>query len=124
MDADTRSLYLLILMLNSFGIFLVRYRAEPCILVGLRIAFDSQMREPAVRGRSVPMHHIRCYFDHIAGFKPPSRFAFLLIVAFTTDTDKQLSSGMAVPVIAASRLECHVRYRYIQFLNGGQRSQP
>ena len=111
-------------MLNSFGIFLIRYRAEPSILIGLRIAFDGQMGEPAVRSRPVPMHHIRCYFDHIAGFKPPSRFAFLLIVAFATDTDKELSPGMAVPVVAASRFEGYVRYRYIQFLHGGQRSQP
>ena len=92
--------------------------------VGRWIALDGKMGEPAVWSRPVPMHHVRCYFDHITCFKPPRRFAFLLIVALTTDTDKQLSPSMAVPVVAASRLESHVRYRYIQFLHGGQRSQP
>ena len=55
---------------HRFGILLIRYRAEPSILVGLRIAFDSQVREPAVRSRPVPMHYVRCYFDHVRLYVP------------------------------------------------------
>ena len=57
-------------LFHRFGILLIRYRAEPCVLVGLRIAFDSQMGEPAVRSCPVPMHHVRCYFDHIRLYVP------------------------------------------------------
>lgn len=34
------------------------------------------------------MHLVWCYFDYITCFKPTCRFAFFLIVALTSDTDK------------------------------------
>ena len=72
------------------------------------------MREPAVGGRTVPVHYIGGDFHHIARPQFAGRFARSLIVAAAAHSDQHLSARVAVPVVAAPRLERHVGNRAVE----------
>ena len=72
----------------------------------------------------MPMHHARSDLDDIARFEPTGRFPLFLIVSLAADTDEKLSSRVAVPIVAASRFEGYVRYRYIKFIHRSKSGQP
>ena len=50
-----------------FGILLVIHSFQPCILVGLRIASDSQMWEPTIGSGAMPVFYVWSNFNHITG---------------------------------------------------------
>ena len=79
------------------------------------------MREPAVGCRTVPVHHVGSDLHHIARPQLPCGFAPLLIVPSAGRDKQQLSTAMAVPVIAASGTECHIRHRTVQGFAAHQR---
>ena len=99
----------------------VVHRFEPPILVGLRIGLDGQMRKPAVGCRSVPVLHVGSDLHHISRQQQPRRFTPFLIIAPAGRDKQQLPSGMAMPVVAASGTESHVRHRTVQRLVAHQR---
>ena len=81
------------------------------------------MREPLIRGRTVPVVDIRGDLHHISGQQPARGFAPFLIEAGSADRDQQLPAGMPVPVVPAARLEGNVRNRRIESLVIRQRSK-
>ena len=102
-------------------ILCVVHRFEPRVFVSLRIGLDCQMRKPAVGRRSVPVDHVGCDLHHVAGQQQPCRLAPLLIIASSGRDDQQLPAGMAVPVVAASGAERHIRHRTVQCLAAHER---
>ncbi len=96
---------------------------KPGVLVGLRIALDSEMSKPAVGRRTMPVIDIRGDFDHISGQKFPSLSAALLIEADAADRNQKLSAGMTMPVVAASWLECDIGDRHPEPFISRQRSK-
>ena len=70
------------------------------------------MREPAVLRGAMPMLHSCRHLHHIAWKHALRRLAFELAPSFAIDADEDLPAatrGMVdVPVVAASRFECHV----------------
>ena len=96
------------------GIVRVVHRSEPRIAVGLRIGFDRQMREPAVRSRAVPVHRIGSDFDHVARQQLAGRLALGLIISPAAHGDENLAARMAMPVVAASGFERYVRNRAVE----------
>ncbi len=67
------------------------------------------MLEPRALCSSVPMLNAFGDVDDVACVETNGRFAPFLIDAFATDADEYLMcSVMDVPVVAATRFECHV----------------
>lgn len=85
-------------------------------LVGSLLArhFNCQMREPAVRCCAMPMFHFCRNVDAVARFHFYRLFSFFLIITASCHADKNLSATafcvMDVPVIAASRFKCYIKY--------------
>ena len=83
-------------------------------LVGGVLAWDgeSEVREPAVLGCSVPVLYVGGDVDDGAGQDLLGRLALLLVPAASGHTDEHLAATLAgvvdVPVVAAAGLECHV----------------
>ena len=93
-------------------IFFIGYGFAPFVGSAFAGNFHSQMREPAVRCRTVPVFHFGRNIDHIAGAQFLYRLALFLIIAAARDADKNLSAAalgvMDVPVVAAAGFERHV----------------
>ncbi len=69
------------------------------------------------------MYDIGSDFDYITGQKLTSKLSLFLIEAASGGADEQLSTGMAVLIVAATGFERYVRHRYVQYLILRQRSQ-
>ena len=90
------------------GVIGVADRFQPGILVGLGVALDGEMGEPAVGGRAVPVVGVGRDLDDVAGLEPAGRFAAFLVEPLAGDADEDLTAGVAVPVVAATGLKGNI----------------
>ena len=98
-----------VIPLFQLAVILIRNRLAPFVFAVFTGDFQSDVAEPAVRLRSVPVLDLcRDGNDH-AGRQAHGRFALLLIPALSGCADQQLSAALAcmvdVPVVPAARLK-------------------
>ena len=101
----------------EFGVFLIGYRFEPYVF-GIFTGYgESKVGKPAVGGCPMPVFHIGGDVDYGAGQNLYSGFPFFLIPAAAGHSHEHLASAMGgfvdMPVVAASRLECHIGKWYL-----------
>ena len=108
---------------SSLLIFFASNRRKPCHIVVIRITFYGDVGEPTVRRSPMPVFDIGSYFNNISRKKPSRRFAFLLIVTYPCRCNKELTTRMTMPTVAAARFKGHIEHRHIQLLDLRQRIQ-
>ena len=72
----------------------------------------------------MPVLDVRGNLHHIARGEPARSLAALLIISFAASDDEYLPARVAVPVVAAARLECDVAYRDVELLIRDKRLTP
>ena len=86
-------------------VLVIIYRVKPSVDVGLGIGGYCKMGEPGIGGCTMPMDDVGGYFYHVACHELTGWLAFFLIISASTYADEELSAGVAVPIVAAARLE-------------------
>ena len=116
-DVPVQILTFAVSLLFEISILLIIDRLAPFGFGTLSGDLLSDMLEPAVLCRPVPVLDVCRNIDHIPGMQLSRFFAPLLIPAASIDADQQLSAAlvsvMNVPVVAAARLESHIEGRHL-----------
>ena len=100
--------------LYRFFIVLLLYLTQPDCGIVLRITFNGNMSEPTIRSSPMPMNDIGCNFHDVSRIEPACRFALFLIITNSCGGNQDLSAGMVMPVVPATRLESDIRHRCMQ----------